>query len=677
MKAADAAKRIAELRSQLDEHNRRYYLLDDPTISDAEYDRLLRELEKLEAQHPAFASADSPTQRPGAPPLESFVPAKHLRPMLSLANVFDGEELAEFVARVQKGLKSEQVDFVCEPKLDGVAVNLLYENGRLVRGATRGDGETGEDVTANVGTIASIPLELGGGRAKRRRDTGKVPERIEIRGEVVITIEDFVRLNTEREEEGDPVFANPRNAAAGALRQLDSSITASRPLEFFAHSPGLSEPQPFSHHTKFLATAADWGFRVHPKIRRARSLEAVIAYYEKLSAERDRLGVDVDGIVIKVDAFAEQEKLGQISRSPRWAAAYKFKARQAVTRVRDIVPSVGRLGTVTPVAELEPVPLGGVTISNASLHNMDEIERKDIRVGDWVTIERAGDVIPYVVGPLVERRDGSERKFVMPKKCPACGARVERLEDEVAYRCTSRSCPAQLRETLRHFASKSAMDVDGLGDKLVAQLIESGLVKGFADLYRLDAEALAGLERMGPKSAANLVAAIDASRTRPLNRLLYALGVRHVGEFAARVLAQAFGSLDRVMDATEEDLDGIDGIGPELARSVRAFFDDAENRKIIRDLEDVGVAPAPMVAATSGALAGKTFVITGTLSLPRSRVKDLIQGAGGTVASAVSKKTDYLVAGEDPGSKVKKATELGVAILTEQELLDLMARAGG
>ncbi len=675
MKATEAGKKIAELRREIDEHNRRYYLLDDPTISDAEYDRLLRDLEKLEREHPALLSPDSPSQRPGAPPLDAFTPSKHLRPMLSLANVFDTDELAEFVARVQKGLKSETVDFVCEPKLDGVAVNLLYEKGRLARAATRGDGETGEDVTTNARTLSSIPLELATGGAKARN---RMPatERIEIRGEVVIEIADFVRLNTEREEEGEPVFANPRNAAAGALRQLDSSVTASRPLLLFAHSAGWAEPQPFARQSEFLATAADWGFRVHSRIRRARSLEDIVAYYERLSSERDRLGVDIDGIVVKVDSFAAQERLGQVSRSPRWAAAFKFKARQAVTKILDIVPSVGRLGTVTPVAELEPVALGGVTISNASLHNMDEIERKDVRIGDWVTIERAGDVIPYVVGPLVEKRDGSERKFVMPKTCPACGAEVERLEGEVAFRCTSRTCPAQLRETLRHFASKSAMDIDGLGDKLVAQLVESGLVKNFADLYRLQADALAGLERMGPKSAANLVAAIDASRARPLNRLLYALGIRHVGEFAARVLAQAFGSIDRLMDASEEDLVTIDGIGPELALSVKAFFDDAANGKLLRELESVGVRPAPVAAATSGALAGKSFVITGTLSLPRNRVKELIQAAGGTVASAVSKKTDYLVAGEEAGSKLKKATELGVTVLTEQELLDLMGGVG-
>ena len=665
MKAGGVAEQIAKLRREVDEHNRRYYLLDDPIISDTEYDRMLRELEKLEHAHPEYASPDSPTQRPGAPPLESFRPAKHLQPMLSLANVFDADELAEFVARVHKALKSEHVPFVCEPKLDGVAVSLLYESGKLVRGATRGDGETGEDITANIRTLPSIPLELA-------RSDHRSPARIEVRGEVVITIDEFVRLNTEREEEGEPVFANPRNAAAGSLRQLDSSITASRPLMFYAHSHGAVEPQSFKRHVEFLATAAAWGFRIHPRIRRAKNLREIVAYYEKLSEGRDRLGVDVDGIVVKVDTIADQDKLGQVSRSPRWAVAFKFKARQAVTKIRDIVASVGRLGTVTPVAELEPVALAGVTISNASLHNMDEIERKDIRIGDWVTIERAGDVIPYVVGPVKERRTGHEKHFKMVARCPACDAKVVRREGEVAYRCTGSACPARLRETLKHFAGKNAMDIDGLGEKLVAQLVEEKLVRSFADLYRLDAGALAELERMGPKSAANLLEAIEASRKRPLNRLIFALGIRHVGESAARTLARAFGSLDKVAEASEEDLDTLDGIGPEMAASIRAYFDEKATRDLIGELAAVGVKPAPIASAAGGKLAGKTFVLTGALSLPRNRVKDMIQAAGGTVGSSVGKKTDYVVVGEDPGSKLKKAKELEIAILTEDELLDML-----
>jgi DNA ligase (NAD+) len=665
VKKQDVAGRIASLRREIDEHNRLYYLLDEPVISDAEYDRLLRELEKLEKAHPDLASPHSPTQRPGSAPSTAFAPAKHLRPMLSLANVFDEDELAEFVARVHKGLKNENVAFVCEPKLDGVAVSLLYERGRLARGATRGDGETGEDVTSNVKTIATIPLTLEGG-------SKNVPTRIEVRGEVVILIDDFVRLNAEREDEGEPVFANPRNAAAGALRQLDSSITARRPLLFYAHSHGAIEPRPFDSHGAFLAMAGQWGFRTHPEIRRAKTLAAITRYYERLAAGRDRLGVDVDGVVVKVDSIPDQERLGEVSRSPRWAVAYKFKARQAVTQIRDIVASVGRLGTVTPVAELEPVALGGVTISNASLHNMDEIDRKDIRIGDWVTLERAGDVIPYVVGPLKERRTGHERRFTMVKKCPSCGARVTRGEEEVAYRCTGRSCPAQLLEKIRHFAGKNAMDIDGLGEKLIAQLVSSGLVKNFADLYRLKAKALAELERMGPKSAQNLVAAIDASRSRPLHRLLHALGLRHVGETAARVLARAFGSIERVAEASMEDLEALDGVGPEMASSIRAFFDDPHNRKLLEHLAEVGVAPPPVTGETGGRLAGKTFVLTGALSLPRNRAKDLIQAAGGTVASSVSKKTDYVVVGEDPGSKLKKANEFGIEILDESRLLRLL-----
>jgi len=669
VRASGVAQKIAGLRREIEEHNRRYYLLDDPIISDAEYDKMLRELEKLEQVHPEYATSDSPTQRPGAPPLDSFKPAKHLQPMLSLANVFDADELAEFVARVHKGLKNEHVAFVCEPKLDGVAVSLLYEGGKLVRGATRGDGETGEDVTANVRTIASIPLELAHG-------DGRAPRRIEVRGEVVITIDGFVRLNTEREEEGEPVFANPRNAAAGSLRQLDSSITASRPLVFYAHSHGAVEPLTFERHAEFLSTAAAWGFRIHPQIRRAKNLREIVAYYEKLSEHRDRLGVDVDGIVAKIDSITDQDKLGQVSRSPRWAVAFKFKARQAVTKVRDIVASVGRLGTVTPVAELEPVALAGVTISNASLHNMDEIERKDIRIGDWVTIERAGDVIPYVVGPIKEKRTGHEKHFKMVKTCPACGAKVVRREGEVAYRCTGNACPARLRETLKHFAGKNAMDIDGLGEKLVTQLVEKKLVRGFADLYRLDADALAELDRMGPKSAANLVDAIDASRKRPLNRLIFALGIRHVGESAARTLARAFGSLDKLADASEEDLDALDGIGPEMAASIRAYFEEKATFELVRELEQVGVRPAPIASASGGKLAGKTFVLTGALSLPRNRVKDMIQAAGGTVGSSVSKKTDYVVVGEDPGSKLKKAKELEIEVLSENELLVMLgARA--
>lgn len=663
--AYSVGNRVAELRHQIEEHNRRYYLLDAPVISDAEYDSLLRELEKIENEHPAHAAPDSPTQRPGAPPLDAFEQSAHLRPMLSLANALDTNELDDFLARVEKGLGRSDVVYVCEPKLDGVAVNLLYEAGELVSAATRGDGTVGEDITPNARTVQSIPLKLAG----RKRS---LPARVEVRGEVVIGKSHFAALNDEREQEGASPFVNPRNAAAGSLRQLDSTVTAARPLDFFAHGHGLIEPTRFKRHAEFLARAGEWGFRTDASIRAARSRDEIVAYCESLAATRDERDVDIDGVVIKIDALVDQDRLGELSRSPRWAIAYKFKPRQAVTRIRDIVPSVGRLGTITPVAELEPVFVGGVTVSNASLHNMDEIARKDIRIGDHVTVERAGDVIPYVVGPLVEKRDGSERPFEMVDSCPACGSHVVRLEGEVAYRCSGSSCPAQLGERLQHFAGKSAMDIDGLGEKLVNNLTAAGLVGNVADLYRLKAEQVASLERMGPTSAANLIAAIDTSKTRPLGRLIFALGIRHIGEHAARILARAFGNLAALAAADADALLVLDGIGPEMVSAVRAFFDDEGNRALIASLTEAGVAPTAEAEIVKGDLSGKTFVITGTLSLPRNRVKELIQASGGTVTSSVSGKTDFLVAGENPGSKLKKAEEFGVRVLEEQELLAMV-----
>lgn len=664
------ATEIARLRGELAEHNRRYYLLDAPVVSDADYDRLLRRLEELEAEHPDLVTADSPTQRPGAPALEAFGRSTHLLPMLSLANAFDGEELEEFLQRTEKGLGAPPKAWVVEPKLDGVAVNLLYEDGELVRAATRGDGTSGEDITANARTIRSIPLKLPGSATK-------TPTRCEIRGEIIIGKQDFFALNASREEEGLPVFANPRNSAAGSLRQLDSAITAARPLDFFAHGLGACEPAVFKTHSAFLKEVGRWGFKVAPLVGAVKTAEDVHRAYQTMAEARDGLDLDIDGMVVKVDGFDERERLGQVSRSPRWAVAYKFKPRQAETVINKIVASVGRLGTITPVAELEPVRVGGVTVSNASLHNMDEIERKDLRVGDTVVIERAGDVIPYVVASIAEKRKGRPPKFKMPTSCPSCGANVVRLEGEVAYRCSGRSCPAQLKETVRHFASKTAMDIDGLGEKLVAVLVDNGLVHNFADLYRLDAETLIGVERMGAKSAANLVAAIDASRTRPLSRLIGALGIRHVGETVARSLARRFRSLAALAEAEAEELTAMDGIGPELAASIRAFFADRGNRTLLADLAAAGVAPsADSVASTGGAVDGKTFVLTGTLSIPRNRAKDLIAAAGGTVSSSISKKTDYLVAGEAAGSKLKKAAELAVEVIDEAALMALLQTSG-
>ncbi|HEY2775123.1 MAG TPA: NAD-dependent DNA ligase LigA [Candidatus Binatia bacterium] len=693
MAAGKARSRILELRRTIAEHNDAYYRRDAPTVSDAEYDALFRELEQLERAHPELDDPSSPTQRPGARPSTTFAPSPHLRPMLSLANVFDREGLEEFHARVRKALPNADVRYAVEPKLDGLALNLLYEEGRLARAATRGDGTTGEDVTANARTIKSIPASLSFAKGR------PFPKRIEVRGEVVIRKRDFARLNGEREEQGENVFANPRNAAAGSLRQLDASITASRPLVFYAHSHGLVEPRGFDSHSDFLRAVRAWGFLPSPDSQTLGSIDEVAAYHAGHEQGRDDLEIDIDGVVVKVDSAAQQEALGEVARSPRWAVAFKFKPRQAVTRVREIWASVGRLGSLTPVAELEPVALGGVVVSRASLHNMDEIERKDIRIGDVVTIERAGDVIPYVVGPLVERRSGNEKKFCMPSHCPSCGSPVGRIEGEAAWRCTDRQCPAQFRESLRHFASKGAMDIDGLGDRVVAQLVEQGLVTSFAGLYHLDVATLADLERtpersagdeddddeaapvrarkairVGTKNAEKIVANIAASRQRSLDRVIVALGIRHVGETAARVLARRFGSLDALAAATGEELTDVNGVGGEMASSIRLFFDDPANRRMIDELGSVGVQPTVAEATTSGPLAGKSVVLTGSISIPRSRAKDLIQAAGGNVASSISAKVDYLVAGADPGSKLTKAEKLGVAVIDEGELMKLLGR---
>ncbi len=687
-----ARQRVLELRRIVADHNDAYYRRDAPTVSDAEYDALFRELEELESANPELHDPASPTQRPGATPSARFAPSPHVRPMLSLANVFDRESLEEFAARVKKALPAADVEYAVEPKLDGLALNVLYEDGVFVRAATRGDGTTGEDVTVNARTLKSIPPRLAVRKGK------KPPERIEIRGEVVIRKKDFARLNSEREEQGESVFANPRNAAAGSLRQLDASITASRPLMFFVHSHGAAIPRDFPTHSAFLETAAAWGFAVRSEADTLQAIEDVEAYHARLEAGRDELDIDIDGVVVKVNSVAQQDVLGEVARSPRWAVAFKFKPRQAVTRVNDIWASVGRLGSLTPIAELEPVAVGGVTVSRASLHNMDEIERKDVRIGDWVTVERAGDVIPYVVGPLVERRDGSERKFEMPTECPACGSPVGRIEGESAWRCTDKQCPRQFKESLRHFAGKGAMDIDGLGDRLVSQLVDQGLVTSFSGLYRLDVDALADLERtpereagadeesddapkrarkaikVGRKNAEKIHAAIDGSRERGLDRLIIALGIRHVGETAARLLARRFESLEALADAAEEDLVDLHGIGEEMASSIRLFFSDPANRKMIDELAQVGLRPRPPSVATGGALSGKSFVLTGSISIPRSRAKDLIQEAGGNVASSVSAKVDYVVAGADPGSKLTKAEKLGVAVIDETELFRMLGR---
>jgi DNA ligase (NAD+) len=654
----DVRHEAAELRRAIAHHDHRYHVLDDPEISDAEYDALFRGLQAIEAAHPELVTPDSPTQRVGATPQSGFAAVRHGQQMLSLSNVTTREEMEEFDARIRRLLGRERVDYVVEPKIDGVAVELVYADGALTVGSTRGDGIVGENVTANLRTIRSVPLRL-------RADGRPLPARLEVRGEVYLPVAAFRTLNREREEAGQPVFANPRNSAAGSLKQLDPRVTAARPLALACHGVGALEGARIRTHHELLQAFAEWGLRPPPHHRLARTLDDVAGAFAALEAERDDLPFEVDGLVVKVNDFELQHLLGQVSRSPRWAVAWKFKPRQATTKILRIAPSVGRTGVLTPVAELEPVAVGGVTVRNVSLHNMDEIERKDVRVGDTVLLERAGDVIPYVVRVETTRRTGREKRFRMPRHCPVCGADVVRQEDEVAYRCLNVSCPARLKQALRFFGSRGAMDVEGLGEKLVDQLVERGLVGDLADLYHLDEATLVGLERMGKKSAENLLAQLERSKHTTLPRLLVALGIRQVGEATATALAQHFGSLEKLIAASVEELTAVRDVGPEVAAAIHAFFAEQLNRKVIARLLAAGVRPAA-VQAVHGPLSGKKFVLTGGLgSMTRPEAQRRIEALGGRVVSSVSKETDYVVVGEDPGSKLAKAEKLGVARLDE------------
>jgi DNA ligase (NAD+) len=661
-------QKVDALRNALHRHNYRYYVLDDPEISDAEYDRLMQALKRLEEDHPGLASPDSPTARVGAPPLEKFESVAHTIPMLSLDNGFNDQDILEFDKRVRRNLDArDEIIYTAEPKMDGVAVELIYENGMLVSASTRGDGLTGEGVTNNVKTIKSVPLVMQAGEA------GGMPPRLEVRGEVFIGLEAFKQFNQERIDQELPPFANPRNAAAGSLRQLDSKITAARPLEIFFYGVGLIEGIEFESHSELLKALTKWGFRVNPLIRSGITIGSVLDYYRELGENRHQLAYDIDGVVVKVDRIALQQRLGATSRSPRWAIAYKFKAIQETTTVEGIEVQVGRTGALTPVAHLKPVNVGGVMVSRATLHNEDEIQKKDVRIGDQVLVQRAGDVIPEIVKVIASRRDGSQTQFEMPIQCPVCESAVVRMAGEAATRCINSSCSAQVKERIKHFASKAAFDIDGFGSKLVDQLVDKNLLSCFADIFRLDKETLSELERMGAKSAANLVSAIEQSKSITFARFLFALGIRHVGEHVAALLAGYFDDFDGLVKCSREELEAIDGIGPVVAESVANYFKQERNRQVIDQLFDSGITLETTASTTTRELKDQVFVLTGSLqNYTRSQAKALIESAGGRISGSVSGKTDYVVAGESPGSKLERAKNLGLKIIDESTLKEML-----
>ena len=680
-------RRIAELRKELNHHNHLYYVLDDPIASDADYDLLIRELRSLEAEHPELVTPESPTQRVGAAPASGFSQVQHSIPMLSLANAFNLEELESWYRRIKGLLNDAEFALVCELKIDGLAVNLRYRDGNLAQGATRGDGSVGEDVTQNIRTIRSIPVTL----------LGESPPHLEVRGEVYLPIEDFNRLNDERAKQGEPLYANPRNTGAGSVRQLDPKVTASRNMQIWVYSLGFTagnsagdlgeysdddsggQPSPESHWQS-LEWLKELGFRINPNNKLCHTLEEVAEYYDHWLESRHQLPYEADGVVIKVDPFAYQEALGVVGREPRWAIAFKFPAERATTRLLDIGINVGRTGSLNPYAILEPVVVSGATVRQASLHNEEDIHRKDLRIGDWVNLERAGDVIPHVVGPVEGRRDGTERIFQMPKVCPVCETPVVKPADEAMHRCPNASCPVQFFELLKHFVSKGAMDIDGLGEQWCRILIEQGLIKDVAGLYYLEKDQLLELDRMGDKLATKIIDNIEVSKSRGLPRLVFALGILHVGSEIADLLTQRYTTLDELAEASEDGLTDIAGIGPKIAESVAAYFDVAHNRRVIDSLKKAGVDPKREIAEAGPSeglpFQSLTFVLTGTLSsFKRRDGEERIKALGGAVTSSVTSKTDYLVAGESAGSKLATALRLGTEVLDEAAFLEMLSRA--
>ncbi len=665
--AVNPGARATQLRAKLEEHNYNYYVLDAPTVTDAEYDLLFRELEALEREHPELVTVDSPTQRVGAAPAAEFSGWKHIVPMLSLGNAFGHEELHEFDARVKRALElpaEENIEYVCELKIDGLSMSLSYTDGTLTAAATRGNGATGEEVTGNIRTIRAVPLKL--------RPAGELAGVLELRGEVYLARDEFDRINREREENDEPLFANPRNAAAGAVRQLDSRITAARNLAFFSYAIGATGSLQLETHQQLLEFLRNAGLPVNPNIRLAKGVAEAQEFCDHWESARHDLPYDIDGVVIKVNSYALQRQLGFVSRSPRWAIAYKYAPEQAETDILDILVQVGRTGAITPVAVMTPVLLAGSTVSRATLHNEDEIRRKDIRIGDRVIIQKAGEVIPEVVRTLTEKRTGKEVEFTMPTACPVCGHAVIRPDGEAVARCTNIACPAQNKQRIEHFVSRGALDIQGVGPALVEQLVEAGLVADPADLFTLTVEKLVSLERMGRKSAENAVAAIQGAKNPPLGRLLYGFGVRYMGSTVSDILAAQFGSMERITTTTLEELLAVPGIGPHIATAVYEFFQQEQTAVLLQKLADAGVTPQSAAPQGEGPLTGKTFVFTGALSFAREEGERRVKALGGKASGSVSKNTSYVVLGEKAGSKADKARQLNVPTLDEKEFLEMM-----